>query len=805
MLTNNPALFFTQNSSSQISLPRCFLRVTLLLIFTCSWFFQTNLIAQCDPDSTPPTLVCNAGVYIGLGDNLPVTIELENLVETVSDNCNDSTELSIVYAINGGAPTSNLMLDCSSVGEHILTLEATDLSGNSSTCDIELVVEDKIPPFVSCVAPFTLNVETVPYTITPGDFINLMVDNCGVTQTLINVNGGPAAEEILLDCPELGPVEIGILAFDAAGNSNTCGTTVVLEPSPEACQSINVNGVVFADNGNCELDGNEIALNGFAVQVTHVESGVSQTVYTNENGIYAALFYIGGDSSFEVSLPEVPSSLLTCGNPITASVMPGLEEVLIDYPVALETDCPLLSIDGGTNVLRSCFSSVFHFDYCNLSTLAAENAYVEITVDSFLEITTASLPLVSVTDNTYTFEIGDLPAATCGSFTAEVFVKCDAPLELTQCLEAHIFPDDICDIPDLWSGASIEVSSACEADQVRFTIRNVGDGNMPQPLQYLIVEDVVMYMQEPFQLDAGDFLEVDVPANGATWRLEAQQEPAHPGNYEPVAWVEGCGGFNTPGLVNAFPVNNTDEFVSVFCLEVSGAYDPNDKQGFPRGWGEEQNIKPNQDLEYLIRFQNTGNDTAFNVVIVDTLDALLNPQSVRMGASSHPCHLEQAGDGILRFVFEDIMLPDSNVNLAASQGFVKFRVAQQSDLLPGTVINNEAAIYFDFNDPIITNVTKHTIEPEEGLATSVEIVGTQTFFRVFPNPFSSQTTFELRGQAVTEGELLLYNQTGQLLKVQAFSSARFQLKKQNLPAGMYWYRIVTKNGGETNGKLIIQK
>ena len=55
------------------------------------------------------------------------------------------------------------------------------------------------------------------------------------------------------------------------------------------------------------------------------------------------------------------------------------------------------------------------------------------------------------------------------------------------------------------------------------------------------------------------------------------------------------------------------------------------------------------------------------------------------------------------------MLPDSNVNEPASHGFVKFTVSQQPGNPMGTVINNQAAIYFDFNDPIFTNIYSHTV------------------------------------------------------------------------------------------------
>jgi len=50
--------------------------------------------------------------------------------------------------------------------------------------------------------------------------------------------------------------------------------------------------------------------------------------------------------------------------------------------------------------------------------------------------------------------------------------------------------------------------------------------------------------------------------------------------------------------------------ISPFCIENIGAYDPNDKTAFINGMPADYDIKMNQDIEYLIRFQNTGTDTA---------------------------------------------------------------------------------------------------------------------------------------------------------------------------------------------------
>ena len=123
----------------------------------------------------------------------------------------------------------------------------------------------------------------------------------------------------------------------------------------------------------------------------------------------------------------------------------------------------------------------------------------------------------------------------------------------------------------------------------------------------------------------------------------------------PSAFVEACdtnelGGFST-GYATQFPENDTSPFISIDCQQVIGSFDPNDKQGFPEGYGESHYIEREQDIEYLIRFQNTGTDTAFTVVVEDVLSPHLELTSIRLGASSHPYNLEIVGSDTLKFIF----------------------------------------------------------------------------------------------------------------------------------------------------------
>jgi uncharacterized repeat protein (TIGR01451 family) len=134
-------------------------------------------------------------------------------------------------------------------------------------------------------------------------------------------------------------------------------------------------------------------------------------------------------------------------------------------------------------------------------------------------------------------------------------------------------------------------------------------------------------------------------------------------------------------------------------------------------------------IDYTIRFQNTGTDTAFNIFITDTLPAVLDAGSLQVGTSSHVHTWELTGQGILKFRFTNILLPDSNVNEPRSHGFVTFRIRPHLPILPGTTITNIANIYFDFNPPVITEPSVLVAEFSTGIQEAAH-----TPSGIIPNP-----------------------------------------------------------------------
>jgi hypothetical protein len=192
------------------------------------------------------------------------------------------------------------------------------------------------------------------------------------------------------------------------------------------------------------------------------------------------------------------------------------------------------------------------------------------------------------------------------------------------------------------------------------------------------------------------------------------------------------------------------------------AYDPNDKISDPSGVDSLGYIPLGTEyLEYTIRFQNTGTDTAHNVVIKDFLDTNLDWQSLVPLASSHAFQLYVNQFGEMTFTFLDIMLPDSNINEPFSHGFIKYGINIDSNVVSGSSILNTAFIYFDENPAVITNTKINTIFDCISVLenTSIETAyceGDSINGEVLQLPSSVEFSWSLAGLHDTTGSVFKY-------------------------------------------------
>jgi len=350
---------------------------------------------------------------------------------------------------------------------------------------------------------------------------------------------------------------------------------------------------------------------------------------------------------------------------------------------------------------------------------------------------------------------------------------------------------------------------------VRLTLKNAGTGNMTDSTGYRVYLDSILVSDKKLKLLEGDSLMVQVQTGGKTVRLEADQVAFHPTQLLVIATVEACGLPNanvSTGFVNKFPQPQSVNS-KTHCLPILGAYDPNDKQAFPTGFTANRIVKPGTEMEYLVRFQNTGNDTAFTVYVIDSLDQNLNVESFEMGAVSHSYQLSmqtmKSGKTFLRWQFNNILLPDSTTNEPKSNGFIQFRISPKAGLTLGSQVRNYADIYFDFNPPIVTNQTLTTfnniVYTNPALNNNVQIItsigaktASQIGVKLYPNPVTQN---QLTASFDKPGTLILYDAQGRVV----YQKERIE-GTETLPitlhSGFYMARIRTEKGNSVEKILV---
>ncbi len=241
--------------------------------------------------------------------------------------------------------------------------------------------------------------------------------------------------------------------------------------------------------------------------------------------------------------------------------------------------------------------------------------------------------------------------------------------------------------------------------------------------------------------------------------------------------------------------NNVDTARTV----VVGSYDPNDKRMMNHRSGDDFEggiFAQDTKMEYIVRFQNTGTAPARRVVIRDVLEANLRPETLTAMTMSHNgvARIENGNELVVEF--NNINLPDSSADLEGSQGYIKFEIERNANLAIGTSIENSAAIYFDFNAPIITNTAISTLEERivsvENLANNMEV-------RVMPNPFVSQIAVQYELQAASKVNVRLYNALGQVAVEmnpanQTAGQQSVILSTEQLSSGIYYLEVQANEG-----------
>jgi uncharacterized repeat protein (TIGR01451 family) len=564
----------------------------------------------------------------------------------------------------------------------------------------------------------------------------------------------------------------------------------------------NITGKVYQDlNQNCIQDNNEAGL-------------ANRTVLINPGNIVTRSDNIGSwgidslpSGTYSVQVDTTGSWPATCSGTLNFNVTHP-DSFIIIPAIGLNSSlsCAMPFITISAPFLRPGFSGQsIYVQACNLieGTETIDSAFVIIELDSLLSPHSSSLPYTALGNNRYEFFAGSISPGFCIDFHVACHLSNSAILGQTLCMQASLFPVDSCSFlgnnntlntvfnPCLtnYDGSHLIIREYCYDDSVNFEITNTSDYDMICFSQVRLFIDGQFVWLDSVQLQSGESNTFVFEGDGSTFRIEVDQHPLHPGNSNPSASVELCGGTTNwlPGQINILPHNDMSYGTDIYCGLVTGSYDPNDKTGYPSGIGSAKEISPNQKIEYLIRFQNTGTDTAFTVVVRDTLETTLDLFTVQPGVTSHEYSFRMYGPGILEWTFNNIMLPDSNIDERGSHGFLMFKVNQLTDLPDGTIINNSASIFFDHNPAIITNTSTHTVNYDINSNFYKKIHSENPEILIYPNPTEGRVFIDK--PILDEINIYVVDNLGRVLINTKSNKLITEIDLSNLSIGIYFLLI----------------
>lgn len=195
--------------------------------------------------------------------------------------------------------------------------------------------------------------------------------------------------------------------------------------------------------------------------------------------------------------------------------------------------------------------------------------------------------------------------------------------------------------------------------------------------------------------------------------------------------VVAIGGFSTALGENFLDQLPPPDQSSEKPVEVRFSLDPNDKVGYT-GFGSQHYIPlADQELLYIIYFENleTATAPAENIQITDYLDPNLDWSWLQFGETSHPASIsfDETSRGIA-WTFNNINLPP-NVNPPEGEGYVTFTIKPKKDLPSGTQIKNMATIDFEIGyppDPMDTPEVINTIDSQIPTSSVNSLPGSQS-------------------------------------------------------------------------------
>ena len=95
-------------------------------------------------------------------------------------------------------------------------------------------------------------------------------------------------------------------------------------------------------------------------------------------------------------------------------------------------------------------------------------------------------------------------------------------------------------------------------------------------------------------------------------------------------------------------------------------------------------------------------------------------------------------------------------------------------------------------------------EIDDPCTTSVGGIDIEEALDIFPNPFHTSAILDLSNIELKDGQLLLYNSNGLLVRSMRVEQSTISIERDKLPNGIFFFQLVSQNQVVQIGKFIIE-
>lgn len=691
------------------------------------------------------------------------------------------------YSQGYGAYTLSLILNCA----------------NSTPCQTA-IVQSLLPNNLAAYSTTTQSsISSFSWLVTPYD------------NNEIAMGSGQFSTQANVYLPNTLGVEYVIVCLDATFNDgclfSLCDTIQV------ASGVLCTNGYVFCDaNNNSTYESGETVLANVPLTISNYDTGAITTVSTNPNGYYSADILGSYGDSILVSIS--PNYLASMGYTVAFnSVMDfaqdcqtGSGPTTINFPVQCANFNPFpylcysgyIFCDANGNGIQNVNEAPLMGAPITLSNTTLGGNTITVYSDSSGYFSycgsiygVTSVAVASVSQSWLTNNGSTLPN------NNNIFTILGSSSYITQPLSIGVYcAGSVTPCSDLWTTITPWIGYfQGQNATIRLNWGNYGPGSTPYTLTLTWPSNVTL---NTWSIQNPNYV---INGNSITWTINSTQTSFSTTDYLsftlPSGLINGeqhvfTSSISSTSGTDCYEGNNTGGLLQI----LGNAYDPNDKTVFKKSFYEmvgnsfqESTIAYgfDEDLEYTIRFQNTGTAPAQNIYIIDTLDTELDWSTFQLLHTTHEMNVVNLGNGILRFEFNNIWLPDSSASQELSQGHLTFRIRETPGNDIYSEITNTAYIFFDWNPAIITNTTYNMND-------WIEFVGEENAFRVeaFPNPMQNELTLKVEGKFNYE----IHDLTGRKLS-EGMGVNQTTINTESLATGTYLLSVYV-NGSKQTGKVL---